>query len=80
MLVKHAVDVVGSAMEEINILEIRSGEQEMGKMICRSCGEPMVPMVFNNTLKGILKEEYLCEKCLMIVKIEWYWREWHDRT
>ena len=52
----------------------------MGKMICRSCGEPMVPMVFNNTLKGITKEEHLCEKCLMVVKIEWHWREWHDRT
>ena len=52
----------------------------MGKMICKSCGEPMVPMVFNNTLKGIIKEEHLCEKCLMVVKIEWYWREWHERT
>lgn len=54
MLVKRAVDVVESAMEEINILEIRTRDQEMDKMICRSCGEPMVPMVFNNTLKDIL--------------------------
>lgn len=29
MLVKHVDDVAGNAMEEINILEIRSGEQRM---------------------------------------------------
>ena len=32
MLVRHVDDVVGSAMEEINILEIRSGEQRMTDM------------------------------------------------
>lgn len=29
MLVKHADDVAGNAMEEINILEIRNGDQRM---------------------------------------------------